>query len=121
MSNGNILIMDRKGEFHLSNFALPGGNKYTLCHRVYLTKEIITTLAIDQSIDLVCEECRFFDGWENIGGNNPRSNDNIGISLRMTVFTRGQRNIAPSARFGSMPQRRKKFNSYLRKTKHVYL
>lgn len=52
-----ILIQDRKDNYHLSDYTPSNGNKYTLCNLVYCKSDIVNTLALDNSVPIICRTC----------------------------------------------------------------
>ena len=53
-----VFIMDRHDNVHIVDFQ-QAGNKYrTLCSKVYLQKECITTLAADNTFSGMCDKCK---------------------------------------------------------------
>jgi len=52
-----ILVHDRKDNLHLVDYTSPSGNKFTICGLMYSKKDIITTLALDNTIHNICRTC----------------------------------------------------------------
>lgn len=53
-----LLIHDRDDNLHLCDYTSLSGNKFTLCNLVYCKKDIITTLALDNTPHNICRTCR---------------------------------------------------------------
>lgn len=53
----DILVIDRKDNKHIVDYCGSGGSKYTLCGVVYTKKDIITTLAVDNTFYGLCRKC----------------------------------------------------------------
>lgn len=58
-----LLVQDRKNNLHLVDYT-NNGRKWTLCGLVYLRKDIITTLAVDDSPHNICKRCQ--EEYENL-------------------------------------------------------
>jgi hypothetical protein len=53
----DILVIDRQDNLHIVDYCSPNGNKYALCGVTYVKKDIVTTLAIDNTISILCHRC----------------------------------------------------------------
>lgn len=59
-----ILVQDRRDNYHLSDYTPYTGHKYTLCNRLYHTKDIINTFALDNTFPGICRTCH--DAYESM-------------------------------------------------------
>jgi hypothetical protein len=116
-----ILILDQQGNMHLCDFANPYGKKYTICHRFYDEDEILTTLALDEVIDLVCEECRMMCKYDMRSEANPRQKDSVGIGLRIIVAQVKGARVPRISRLSRKEYRNKKIKTYLRKVARAFI
>ncbi len=76
-----LLVQDRKSKLHLVDYTPSSGNKYTICGRIYLKKEVMNsltliTLALDNAIHNVCRTC--YEDYETMYG------DDLNQDIRMT-------------------------------------
>jgi hypothetical protein len=53
-----LLIQDRDDNLHLVDYTSITGNKFTLCNLVYCKRDIINTLALDNTVHNICRTCR---------------------------------------------------------------
>lgn len=53
----DILVHDRDDNIHIVDYCGVGGSKYALCGVVYLKKDILTTLAVDDVFPGICRKC----------------------------------------------------------------
>jgi hypothetical protein len=58
-----LLAQDRKDNLHLVDYT-NNGRKWTLCGLVYLRKDIINTLAVDDTPHNICKKCQ--EEYENL-------------------------------------------------------
>lgn len=79
-----LLVQDRKNNLHLVDYTPASGNKYTICGKLYLKKEVMTsltliTLALDNTIHNICRTC--YEDYETIYG------DDLNEDIRMAHST----------------------------------
>src|SRR5271154_7048101 len=53
----DILVIDRQNNLHGVDYCGSSGNKYTLCGVTYTRKDIINTLALDNTVSDICSKC----------------------------------------------------------------
>jgi len=82
MSGKIILVQDRQDNYHLVDFCLPSGRKYTLCELSYY-KEIINTLTVDDVFDGICDKCK--EVYEKEYGAQALGNRLVRSSLRESL------------------------------------
>jgi hypothetical protein len=63
-----LLIQDRKNNLHLVDYTPPSGNKFTICGIVYRKKEILNTLALDNTVHNICRTC--YEDYETMYGDD---------------------------------------------------
>jgi hypothetical protein len=63
-----ILVIDRKSNLHLVDYTPLSGNKFTICGEIYRKKEIVTTLALDNTIHNICRTC--YEDYETMYGDD---------------------------------------------------
>lgn len=51
------IVVDQRNKAHLVNYTHANGNKYTVCGKVYQTKNIVTVVELDATVHLVCRTC----------------------------------------------------------------
>lgn len=63
-----ILVIDRHNNLHLVDYTPPSGNKFTICGHVYRKKDIVTTLALDNTVHNICRTC--YEDYETMYGDD---------------------------------------------------
>lgn len=52
-----ILLLERNGEMHIIDYKSPRGFYRSICSKIVYQNELVETLALDSSIDLICRDC----------------------------------------------------------------
>jgi len=100
-----ILVQDRYSNFHLSDYTPYTGHKYTLCNRIYHTKDIINTLALDNAFPGICRTCH--DTYESMYFDDlnydPRmAHNSLHINLVNTYFHVTSKMAGPEIKYWDM-------------------
>ena len=52
-----ILVQDRDDNLHIADYTPASGRKFCICGHVYFKKDIVNTLALDNTIPGICRIC----------------------------------------------------------------
>lgn len=52
-----VLFLERNGDMHIIDYKSPRGFYRSVCNKVVYQNELVETLALDASIDLICRDC----------------------------------------------------------------
>jgi hypothetical protein len=120
-----LLVQDRKNNLHLVDYTPASGNKYTICGRLYMKRDVmitltLTTLALDNAVHNICRTC--YEDYETMYGDDLKYDPRISFTslhnkllLRHLEVAKGV--AAPEIKFQNLETRHwEKLNKYQRKT-----
>lgn len=103
-----ILVIDRDDNLHLVDYTPPSGNKFTICGHVYRKKDIVTTLALDNTVHNICRTC--YEDYETMYGDDlefdPRmARTSMNKKLRENYFDLSYEFLEPALKYYDMTRR----------------
>jgi len=78
-----LLVQDRKNNLHLVDYTPSSGNKYTICGRIYMKREVMNsltliTLALDNAVHNICRTC--YEDYETMYGDDLKYDPRISFT-----------------------------------------
>lgn len=104
-----ILVIDRQYNLHLVDYTPLSGNKFTICGHVYRKKDIVTTLALDNTVHNICRTC--YEDYETMYGDDlsfdPRlARTSLNKKMWRQYFDLLNDNVTPEMKYYDVVNRR---------------